>query len=85
MFPASTSSLPFPQNENYHNINDDDGDGYDEDDFDGVFPGWNCSQLFPGGPQHRGQVQAVRSKVDEGNDVMMMVMMLLKMMMVMMM
>ena len=33
-----------------------------------VFPGGDCSQLFPGGPQHRGQVQAVRPKVDEGDD-----------------
>ena len=35
-----------------------------------VFPGGDCSQLFPGGPQHRRQVQAVRSKVDEGDNVM---------------
>ena len=46
---------------------DDDGDyGHDDDDF---FAGGDCSQLFPGGPQHRRQVQAVRSKVDEGANV----------------
>ena len=49
-----------------------------------VFPGGDCSQLFPGGPQHRRQVQAVRSKVDEGDNVIIIIIIIIMIRMMMM-